>query len=152
MLSRARVAVALIGASAMCPASATASLAPGIYVNGPTGVAFNTPYRYEVTVLTNRSYKRAAVGLVTLGCSHKLFINLTAHHPWRHSFPMIFSTDSFQQLPAVLAALVSPASQTPPYARTLFHVRLALTALPEAVPTAEPAPYSYSFCDEVKGN
>jgi hypothetical protein len=129
---------------------AAASLAPGVYVSGPAAIEFNRAYSYQVTVLTNRSYRRAAVGVTTFGCSHKWSVNLTAHRPWRHSFPMIFTADNFRELPAVLAAVVSPATKKPPYAHTLFHARFPLTALPTA-PPAEPPPSSYPFCDAPGG-
>ena len=113
-------------------AANAAAVQPGISVSGPTTVAFNTTYRYQVTVVTNRSYRRASLGFYTLDCLQRRVINLTAHRPWRGSFVMIFSADRFQSDPAVVAALVSPARPRPPFAHTLFHVSLSLTALSEA--------------------
>jgi hypothetical protein len=118
--------------------SAKASAAPGLSVAGPQAISLNTAYVYRVTVLTNKSYKGAALWFSAGDCTQRLVVNLVAHRPWHGSFTTALSNIGFQLRPAVIASVVSPPTKKPPFARTLFHRELPLSESATAVPATAP--------------
>jgi hypothetical protein len=121
-------------------ARVSATTAPGVYVSGPQAISLNTAYVYRVTVLTNKSYRGAAVGISIGDCVQRRVVNLVAHQPWHGSFMATLSSVGFQLHPGVVASVVSPPSKGPPYARTLFHRELPLSQSATAIPASPPGP------------
>jgi hypothetical protein len=126
-------------ASAYTAARASA-IAPGIYLSGPQAISLNTAYVYRVTVLTNRSYKGAALWFSTVDCAQRRVINLVAHRPWRGSFTVAVSGTAFRLQPSIAATIISPPTKRPPYAHTLLFRALPLSESATAVPPSPPGP------------
>lgn len=118
--------------------SAKASAAPGLSVAGPQAISLNTAYVYRVTVLTNKSYKGAALWFSAGDCTQRRVVNLVAHQPWHGSFTAALSNVGLQLRPVVVASVVSPPTKKPPFARTLFHRGLPLSESATAVPATTP--------------
>jgi hypothetical protein len=131
-----RAAAAGFKRSPLSASADAASAAPSLLITGPQEVAPETEYSYTVTIVTARSYKRAAVWFYSLDCSQRRTINLVAHRPWQGSFTSRLSADQLREYPVVSATVVSPASRTPPYSRTLFRAELPLTVSSVPAPTA----------------
>jgi hypothetical protein len=117
-----------------------ATLAPGVYVSGPQAISLNTAYVYRITVLTNKSYRGAALWFSAGDCAQRRVINLAAHQPWHGSFTTALSSIGFQLHPGVVVSAVSPPSNGPPYAHTLFHRELPLGQSATVVPASPPGP------------
>jgi hypothetical protein len=139
---RALAATGLLALFAAHPATVSAAIpartAPGLTVTGPQAISLNTAYVYRVTVLTNKSYRGAALWFSAGDCSQRRVIDLVAHRPWRGSFTTALSNVGFQLHPGVVASLVSPPTKGPPYAHTLFHRELLLSESATAIPASPP--------------
>jgi hypothetical protein len=142
-----RAAAAGFKRSPLSASADAASAAPSLLITGPQEVAPETEYSYTVTIVTARSYKRAAVWFYSLDCSQRRTIDLTAHKPWHGTFEMSLNADQLRDYPAVSAAVASPASRTPPYSRTLLRAELPLTAT--TTPAATPLTSSEPRCDQI---
>lgn len=136
----AALVVALAAISAVLPAGAAATAPPGLTVSGPQAISLNTAYVYRVTVLTNKSYRGAALWFSAGDCSQRRVISLVGHQPWHGSFTTALSNVGFQIHAFVVVSLVSPPGKGPPYARTLFHRALPLSESATAIPASPPGP------------
>jgi hypothetical protein len=86
--------------------------APGIFLSGPlTNISLNTPYTYNVEVVSRKSYKQAAVTLtVPFACSFTNKVNLVAYRPWKKSYTVGFVTTSEMSTEGLGVSVFSPAS------------------------------------------
>lgn len=134
------VALLAIQPATESSASAAVSPAPGLTVAGPQTISLNMAYVYRVTVLTNKSYRGAALWFSAGDCSQRRVIDLVGHRPWHGSFTTALSSIGFQLHPGVVASLVSPPTKGPPYAHTLFHRELLLSESATAIPASPPGP------------
>jgi hypothetical protein len=119
---------------------ATAAQPAGLTITGPQSIEAGTAYTYNVTAVTNRSYRGAALWFYSLDCSQRRVVRLVAHKAWQGSFTMSLSAPGLTIYPWVTATLVSPPTKKPPYAHVLYKAALQLTA----APTASPAPVDTS--------
>lgn len=135
------LALVAIAPSAATATSATASL------SGPvTGLAFCTPYRYQVRVISSKSYAHAFVSLsspITSGFVKPLNARLIAHRAWTGTFSETFSPirrETTSTLNLGVQVLPPHRGYTP-----LTYKRFPITfgELPPATPQQPCSPPSY---------
>jgi hypothetical protein len=132
---------------AIAPSAASATGAT-VSLSGPvTGLAFCTPYRYQVRVISSKSYAHAFVSLnsqITSGFVKPLSgFRLVAHRPWTASFTETFSLIR-RETTSTLNLSVQVAPPQHGY-RPLTYKRFPISfgALPPATPQQPCSPPSY---------
>ena len=137
------LALVAITPSVASAAGATVSLS-GLLTN----LSFCTPYRYQVRVVTSKSYAHAFVSLnsqITSGFVKPLSgFRLVAHRPWTGTFSETFSPIR-RETTSTLNVIVQVAPPQHGY-RPLTSKRFTLTfaSLPPATPQ-QPCPPPYYF-------
>lgn len=106
----------------------------GVYLCGDSTVSLDTEYTYELEVVSGQSYKNAVIWFETpeYYSAQRREVDLTANKPWNGSFEAEFGTTTTLTTPlisteGISVAVVSPATNKPPYAQLIYSRNFPLT-------------------------
>jgi hypothetical protein len=124
-------------------ATTSTAKAPGIYLNGPRTVSLNTPYTYQVEVVSAKSYKRAVIEYYVptegQGTLIRRITNLTAHKPWVGKYPTEFNYP-FKPNPDLVGSdgvgvIVVAKTKRRPHGQTIYSKDFPLALAPGPQPS-----------------